>query len=67
MSFLKWRYAAYAIPSGSGESTPERMRQFAAFHLLDGLGLPPPNRPGDTVSYTHNWPLRTAGGQPAHG
>jgi nitric oxide reductase subunit B len=46
--------AAYAIPSGS-VSTPERMRQFAGFMFWTGWSAAA-ERPGDTVSYTHNWP-----------
>jgi len=45
---------AYAIPAGS-VSTPERMRQFAAFMFWTAWSASA-NRPGDTVSYTHNWP-----------
>src|SRR5262249_50276642 len=46
--------AAYAIPSGS-VSTPERMRQFAGFIFWTAWSAAA-ERPGDTVSYTHNWP-----------
>ncbi len=46
--------AAYAIPAGS-VSTPERMRQFAAFIFWTAWSAAT-NRPGDTISYTHNWP-----------
>jgi nitric oxide reductase subunit B len=45
---------AYAIPAGS-VSSPERMRQFAAFMFWTAWSAAA-NRPGDTVSYTHNWP-----------
>ncbi|MCC6365556.1 MAG: nitric-oxide reductase large subunit [Bryobacterales bacterium] len=45
---------AYAIPAGS-VSTPERMRQFAAFMFWTAWSAAA-NRPGDQVSYTHNWP-----------
>ena len=46
--------AAYAIPSGS-VSSPERMRQFAGFIFWTAWSAAA-ERPGDTVSYTHNWP-----------
>ena len=46
--------AAYAIPSGS-VSTSERMRQFAGFMFWTAWSAAA-ERPGDTVSYTHNWP-----------
>ncbi len=46
--------AAYAIPSGS-VSTPERMRQFAGFIFWTAWSAAA-ERPGDTVSYTNNWP-----------
>src|ERR1051326_4221552 len=46
--------AAYAIPSGS-VSSPERMRQFAGFMFWTAWAAAA-ERPGDTVSYTHNWP-----------
>ena len=46
--------AAYAIPAGS-VSTPERMRQFAGFIFWTAWSAAA-ERPGDTVSYTHNWP-----------
>ena len=45
---------AYAIPEGS-VSSPERMRQFAGFIFWTAWSAAA-NRPGDTVSYTHNWP-----------
>jgi nitric oxide reductase subunit B len=45
---------AYAIPKGS-VSTPERMRQFAGFMFWTAWSASS-SRPGDTVSYTHNWP-----------
>ena len=45
---------AYAIPSGS-VSSPERMRQFAAFMFWTAWAAAAA-RPGDTVSYTQNWP-----------
>ena len=46
---------AYAIPSGS-VSTPERMRQFSAFIFWTAWSASA-TRPGDTVSYTQNWPF----------
>jgi nitric oxide reductase subunit B len=45
---------AYAIPPGS-VSTPERMRQFAAFIFWTAWSASA-TRPGDTVSFTQNWP-----------
>jgi nitric oxide reductase subunit B len=45
---------AYAIPAGT-ISTPERMRQMAGFIFWTAWSASA-NRPGDTVSYTHNWP-----------
>jgi nitric oxide reductase subunit B len=45
---------AYAIPAGS-VSTPQRMRQFAGFIFWTAWAAAA-NRPGDHVSYTHNWP-----------
>ena len=36
-------------------STPERMRQFAGF-IFWTVWSAAAERPGDTVSYTHNWP-----------
>ena len=45
---------AYAIPANS-ISTPERMRQFAGFIFWTAWAASE-NRPGDTVSYTNNWP-----------
>ncbi|MBS1876586.1 MAG: nitric-oxide reductase large subunit [Acidobacteria bacterium] len=44
----------YAIPAGSVRSA-ERMRQFAGFIFWSAWSAAA-NRPGDTVSYTHNWP-----------
>ena len=35
--------------------TPERMRQFAGFIFWTAWSAAA-ERPGDTVSYTHNWP-----------
>ena len=46
--------AAYAIPAGS-VSSPERMRQFAGFIFWTAWSAAA-DRPGDRVSYTHNWP-----------
>ena len=45
---------AYAIPAGA-VSTPERMREFAGFIFWTAWSAAA-NRPGDTVTYTHNWP-----------
>lgn len=45
---------AYAIPAGT-ISTPERMRQFAAFVFWTAWSASAV-RPGDNVSYTQNWP-----------
>ncbi|MCC6587317.1 MAG: nitric-oxide reductase large subunit [Bryobacterales bacterium] len=45
---------AYSIPAGS-ISTPERMRLLATFMFWTSWAAAA-NRPGDTVSYTHNWP-----------
>jgi nitric oxide reductase subunit B len=44
----------YSIPAGS-ISSPERMRLFATFMFWTSWTAST-NRPGDTVSYTHNWP-----------
>ncbi len=46
--------AAYAIPRGS-VSSPERMRQFAAFMFWTSWSAAT-KRPNDTVTYTNNWP-----------
>ncbi len=51
---------AYAIPPGS-ISTPERMRDFAAFMFWTAWSSAA-NRPGDQVSYTHNWPYEPLAG-----
>ena len=45
---------AYAIPAGSVRDAA-RMRQLAAFVFWTAWSAST-NRPGDTVSYTHNWP-----------
>ncbi len=45
---------AYAIPAGA-VSNPQRMRQFASF-IFWTAWTAAANRPGDNVSYTHNWP-----------
>lgn len=45
---------AYAIPAGTVRS-PERMRELAAFIFWTAWSTAA-TRPGDTVSYTHNWP-----------
>jgi len=44
----------YAIPRGT-VSSPERMRQFAAFMFWTAWSAAT-NRVGDDISYTHNWP-----------
>jgi len=44
----------YAIPAGT-VSTPARMRQFAAFIFWTAWAAST-NRPGDTITYTSNWP-----------
>lgn len=44
----------YAIPAGT-VSDAARMKQFAAF-LFWTAWAAAANRPGDTLSYTHNWP-----------
>jgi nitric oxide reductase subunit B len=51
--FLKGN-VPYAIPAGA-VSSPERMRQFAAFIFWTAWSAGT-NRPGDDVTYTHNWP-----------
>jgi nitric oxide reductase subunit B len=45
---------AYAIPAGSVRDSG-RMRRMAAFIFWTAWAASA-NRPGDTVSYTHNWP-----------
>ncbi len=45
---------ASAIPAGAVKD-PERMRQFASFVFWTAW-TSATNRPGDTLSYTHNWP-----------
>ncbi|HOL72973.1 MAG TPA: nitric-oxide reductase large subunit [Bryobacteraceae bacterium] len=45
---------AYAIPAGT-VNDPQRMRQLAAFIFWTAWASAA-NRPGDDVSYTHNWP-----------
>ncbi len=45
---------AYAIPAGA-ISTPERARQFSAFIFWSAWSAAT-TRPGDTITYTHNWP-----------
>ena len=44
----------YAIPDGT-VSTPERMEHFAAFIFWTSWSAAA-QRPGDTISYTNNWP-----------
>ncbi len=46
--------AAYAIPSGSVRDST-RMREFGAFMFWTAWSAAA-NRPGDHVSFTHNWP-----------
>ncbi len=46
--------AAYAIPAGA-VSDPARMRQLASFIFWTAWAAGT-DRPGDTVSYTQNWP-----------
>lgn len=45
---------AYAIPEGT-VSTPERMRQFAAFMFWTSWTAST-RRPNDVITYTNNWP-----------
>lgn len=45
---------AYSIPAGT-ISSPERMKQLAAFVFWTAWSAST-NRPGDTITYTHNWP-----------
>ncbi len=45
---------AYSIPKGAIRD-PERMRQMAAFIFWTAWSAST-NRPGDTLTYTHNWP-----------
>ena len=45
---------AYAIPAGT-ISSPERLRQMGAFFFWTAWSAAA-YRPGDTVSYTNNWP-----------
>ncbi|MGO9242906.1 MAG: nitric-oxide reductase large subunit [Bryobacteraceae bacterium] len=47
----------YAIPPGV-VSTPERMHAMAAFIFWSAWAAST-DRPGDTVTYTHNWPHET--------
>ena len=46
--------ANYAIPDGA-VSSPERMESFAAFIFWTAWSAAA-QRPGDTISYTNNWP-----------
>jgi nitric oxide reductase subunit B len=48
---------SYSIPAGT-VSDPARMRQFAAFIFWTAWAAAT-NRPGDNVTYTHNWPHET--------
>lgn len=53
----------YAIPAGSVSSL-ERMRQFASFIFWTAWSAAA-TRPGDTMSFTNNWPYEPLiGGQP---
>jgi nitric oxide reductase subunit B len=45
---------AYSIPANT-VSSPERMRQLAGFFFWTAWAAAA-DRPGDTVTYTHNWP-----------
>ena len=47
--------SSYAIPAGTIDS-PERMRQFASFIFWTAWAAGT-DRPGDHVTYTHNWPF----------
>lgn len=58
-------HAPYAIHEGS-VSTPERMRQFGAF-IFWTAWTSAANRPGDTISYTSNWPHEPLVGNRATG
>jgi nitric oxide reductase subunit B len=49
--------AAYAIPAGT-VSDAARMKQLASFIFWSAWAAAA-NRPGDTISYTHNWPHET--------
>ncbi len=44
----------YAIPAGA-QSDPGRLRSLAAFFFWTSWSAST-NRPGDTITYTHNWP-----------
>ncbi|HSW49272.1 MAG TPA: nitric-oxide reductase large subunit [Bryobacteraceae bacterium] len=48
---------SYAIPPGT-VSDPARMKQLAAFIFWTAWSAAA-NRPGDSISYTHNWPHET--------
>jgi nitric oxide reductase subunit B len=48
---------SYSIPAGT-VSDSARMRQFAAFIFWTAWAAST-NRPGDNVTYTHNWPHET--------
>ena len=45
---------SYAIPAGTIQD-PARMKDFASFVFWTAWAAAT-NRPGDTISYTHNWP-----------
>ncbi len=48
---------SYSIPPGT-VSDPARMKQLAAFIFWTAWSAAA-NRPGDSISYTHNWPHET--------
>ncbi len=47
-------HSGYSIPSGT-VSSAERMRHLAAFFFWSAWSAST-NRPGDDITYTHNWP-----------
>ncbi len=57
--------AGYSIPPGT-VSDPARMKQFAAFIFWTAWAAAA-NRPGDTITYTHNWPREALVGNRATG
>ncbi|MEW5977101.1 MAG: nitric-oxide reductase large subunit [Acidobacteriota bacterium] len=56
---------AYSIPAGTVRSA-ERMRQLAAFIFWTAWAAAT-NRPGDDITYTHNWPHEPLVGNRATG
>src|SRR5690606_26040705 len=46
--------AAYAIPAGA-VTDPERLKRLSAFFFWTSWAAST-NRPGDHITYTHNWP-----------